>query len=114
LYTSPAGSALRIEAEARLGSQGFLIRDRACAQDGRVDDDPGDLARSFNTMTSEIDVLHKTAVVRQELLREAELSKLAGMGMDKTVARITDGRFSEAPRERKVVISGAKGAVLED
>jgi sensor histidine kinase YesM len=41
------------------------------------DDELGDLARSFNTMTQEIDALLKTAVERQELLREAELRALA-------------------------------------
>lgn len=41
------------------------------------DDELGDLARSFNTMTSEVDQLLKNEVERQELLRSAELRALA-------------------------------------
>jgi len=41
------------------------------------DDELGDLARSFNTMTSEVAALMKSEVERQELLREAELRALA-------------------------------------
>ncbi|MBU0926221.1 MAG: histidine kinase [Spirochaetes bacterium] len=41
------------------------------------DDELGDLARSFNAMTAEIDALLKREVERQELLREAELGALA-------------------------------------
>jgi len=41
------------------------------------DDELGDLARSFNAMTAEVDALLKSEVERQELLREAELKALA-------------------------------------
>lgn len=41
------------------------------------DDELGDLARSFNAMTEELDNLLRTAMERQELLREAELRALA-------------------------------------
>jgi two-component system sensor histidine kinase YesM len=41
------------------------------------DDELGDLARSFNTMTAEVAALLKNEVERQELLREAELRALA-------------------------------------
>jgi two-component system sensor histidine kinase YesM len=41
------------------------------------DDELGDLARSFNTMTAEVDALLKREVERQELLRAAELRALA-------------------------------------
>jgi HAMP domain-containing protein len=41
------------------------------------DDELGDLARSFNAMTAEVDTLLKSEVERQELLREAELKALA-------------------------------------
>ena len=41
------------------------------------DDELGDLARSFNAMTAEMDALMKSRVERQELLREAELRALA-------------------------------------
>lgn len=41
------------------------------------DDELGDLARSFNAMTAEVDALLKSEVERQELLRAAELRALA-------------------------------------
>lgn len=41
------------------------------------DDELGDLARSFNAMTAEVDALLRREVERQELLREAELRALA-------------------------------------
>lgn len=41
------------------------------------EDELGDLARSFNAMTAEVDALLKREVERQELLREAELRALA-------------------------------------
>jgi len=41
------------------------------------DDELGDLARSFNAMTAEVDALLKREVERQELLRAAELRALA-------------------------------------
>ena len=41
------------------------------------DDELGDLARSFNAMTEELAELLRSAVKRQELLREAELRALA-------------------------------------
>ncbi|MDX9899030.1 MAG: sensor histidine kinase [Spirochaetia bacterium] len=42
-----------------------------------ADDELGDLARSFNAMTAEVDALLRSEVERQELLREAELKALA-------------------------------------
>jgi len=41
------------------------------------DDELGDLARSFNAMTAEVDALLRSEVERQELLRAAELRALA-------------------------------------
>jgi HAMP domain-containing protein len=41
------------------------------------DDELGDLARSFNTMTAEVAALLKSEVERQELMREAELKALS-------------------------------------
>lgn len=83
------------------------------------DDELGDLARSFNTMTEELDNLLRTAMERQELLREAELRALAAQMnphfLHNTLASIKSlaklGRASEVAqvvsRLGKILRSGA-------
>lgn len=70
---SVTGPVLRLARSMRKVEEGDL----SIRVDPSGNDELGDLARSFNTMTGEIAALLRGAVERQELLREAELRALA-------------------------------------